>query len=58
MFRQRTDGGILKGRGGHIPAAQKLMRVTAATDYDWRVLNRVRSNGKRGTIRLVRPMPE
>ena len=48
---------FVKGRGGIILAAQELVNVKAATDYYWRVLQCVRTNGIGGTIRLVRTRP-
>ena len=49
---------LLKGRWGSILAAQKLVNVKAATDYDWRALECVRTNGIGEIIRLVRTRPE
>ena len=47
----------MKGRGGSIFAAQELVNIKAATDYDWRALECFRTHGIRGTIRLVRTRP-
>ena len=48
---------FVKGRGGSIIAAQGLVNVKAATDYDWRALECVRTNGIGGTIHLVITRP-
>ena len=44
----------MKGRGGSILAARELANVKAATDYVWRALECVTTNGIGGAIRLAR----
>ena len=56
FVRVETEA-LVKGRGGSIFAAQELVNAKAATDYDWRALECVGTNGIGGTIRLMRTRP-